>query len=158
MYGGSINVSYKDLDLSVFMQGIGKRNVRLTPDMVQPLRENFGNFPTIIDGNSWSKYKTEAQNLDARYPRFTNTSAGNNYAMSDYWMFNGSYFRLKNISLGYNLPRNIVNKAHIQNLRVYATVSDLLTLNKYPKGWDPEQNGLTYPITTGYVIGASVKF
>ncbi|WP_295119768.1 TonB-dependent receptor [uncultured Chitinophaga sp.] len=158
MYGGSINASYKNIDLSIFMQGVGKRNVRLTPDMVQPLRENFGNFPTIIDGSSWSKYNTEAQNLAAKYPRFTNTSAGNNYAMSDYWMFNGSYFRLKNISLGYSLPRTLVNKVHIQNLRIYGTISDLFTLNKYPKGWDPEQSGLTYPITTGYVIGASVKF
>ncbi|MCK7556760.1 TonB-dependent receptor [Chitinophaga sedimenti] len=158
MYGGSINLSYKNLDLGVFVQGVGKQNVRLSPDMVQPLRENFGNFPTIIDGPSWSMYKTEAQNLAAKYPRFTNTSAGNNYAMSDFWMFNGRYFRLKNISLGYNLPRTWTNKVHIQNLRVYGTVTDPVSLNKYPRGWDPEMGMLTYPITTGYVIGASVKF
>ncbi|UYQ91393.1 TonB-dependent receptor [Chitinophaga horti] len=158
MYGGSISAGYKNIDLSIFVQGVGKRNVRLTPDMIQPLRENFGNFPTVIDGSSWSAYKTEAQNLAARYPRFTNTSAGNNYAMSDFWMFNGRYFRLKNVSLGYNLPRELVNKVHMQNLRVYATATDLFTLNKYPKGWDPEQSNLTYPITTGFVIGASVKF
>lgn len=158
MYGASLNGSWKNIDLAIFIQGVAKSNARLNTDIVRPLHENYGTFPAILDGNSWSKYNTPEQNLAVKYPRYTNTSAGNNYAMSDYWLINGGYFRLKNISLGYNLPRSIVSKAHIQGLRVYGTVSDVFSLHHYPKGWDPEQSNLGYPITTSFVFGASVKF
>jgi hypothetical protein len=126
--------------------------------MIQPLRENYGTFPAIIDGNSWSKYNTPEQNKAARYPRYTNTSAGNNYAMSDFWLVSGAYFRLKNINVGYSMPNSLVKKVHIQGVRLYASVSDLFSLHHFPRGWDPEQGGLGYPITTSYVFGASVKF
>lgn len=158
IYGASIQMGYKNWDLGVTMQGVGKQNSRLTTDMIQPLRENYGTFPAIIDGNSWSKYNTPEQNKAARYPRYTNTSAGNNYAMSDFWLVSGAYFRLKNINVGYSMPNSLVKKVHIQGVRLYASVSDLFSLHHFPRGWDPEQGGLGYPITTSYVFGASVKF
>ncbi|CAL1518950.1 TonB-dependent receptor [Chitinophaga sp. MM2321] len=158
MYGGSLQVGYKNWDLGVVLQGVGKQNARLTPDIVQPLRENYGTFPAILDGNTWSKYNTDEQNMKATFPRYSNTSAGNNYAMSDYWLINGSYFRLKNISLGYNLPKHITGKVKVQDIRIYSTVSDVWSRHHFPKGWDPEMNYLGYPITTTFVFGASVKF
>jgi TonB-linked SusC/RagA family outer membrane protein len=157
-YGASIQAGYKNWDLGIVMQGVGKQNSRLSVDMVQPLRENYGTFPGILDGNSWSKYNTAEQNKAARYPRYTNTSAGNNYAMSDFWMVSGAYFRLKNISVGYTMPNSLVKKMHIQGIRLYGSVSDLLSVHHFPRGWDPEQSRLGYPITTSYVFGASVKF
>ncbi len=157
-YGASMQAGYKNWDLGIVLQGVGKQSSRLSPDIVQPLRESFGNFPAILDGNSWSKYNTPEQNLAVRYPRYTNTSAGNNYAMSDFWLMNGAYFRVKNISLGYTLPNAWMKKIHIQGLRLYGSVSDLVSVHHFPKGWDPEQGGLVYPITTSFVFGASVKF
>lgn len=157
-YGVSLNGGFRNWDFGIVLQGIGKKNSRLTEDMVRPLRENYGNFPAILDGNSWSKYNTPEQNQAARYPRYTNTSAGNNYAMSDFWMISGAYFRLKNINVGYSMPNDWVKRIHIQGVRIYGSVSDLLSVHNFPKGWDPEQPGLGYPITTSYVIGASVKF
>ncbi len=127
-------------------------------DIIQPLRENFGTFPAILDGTTWSTYNTPDQNLQAQYPRYSNTSSGNNYALSDYWLINGGYFRLKNISLGYNIPKSFTQKLKMQSIRVYSSVTDLLSISKFPKGWDPEMTSLGYPITTSFVFGASVKF
>jgi hypothetical protein len=145
------------------LQGVGKQNARLTTDIVRPLLENFGNFPTILDGNTWSKYNTPEQNLQAKYPRYSNTAAGNNYALSDYWLINGAYFRLKNINLSYTVPKSLIQKIKIQDLRIYGAVSDLFSIHHFPKGWDPEWgrdpwNNLGYPITMSFVFGASVKF
>ncbi|WP_448959731.1 TonB-dependent receptor [Larkinella arboricola] len=157
-YGANINLGYKNWDFGLVLQGVAKQNSRLGADIVQPLRENFGTFPAILDGAAWSTYNTPEQNLQAQYPRYTNTSAGNNYAMSDYWLINGAYFRLKNISLGYNIPKVVTQKLKMQSIRVYSSVTDLLSISKFPTGWDPERTSLGYPITTSFVFGASVKF
>lgn len=158
MYGGNINLSYKNWSLGVVVQGVGKQNVRLGSHMVRPLQENWGNFPAILDGNTWSHYNTPEENLKAKYPRYTNTLASNNYAMSDFWMFNGAYFRLKNINIGYSVPNSLTRKAGINNLRLYGTATDVFALHKYPRGWDPEMSSFAYPITTAFVFGVSVQF
>lgn len=163
MYGATLQAGYKNWNLGIVLQGVGKQNGRLTTDIVRPLLENFGNFPAILDGNTWSKYNTPEQNLQAKYPRYSNTAAGNNYALSDYWLINGAYFRLKNINLSYTVPKSLIQKAKIQDLRIYGSVSDLLSIHHFPKGWDPEWgrdpwNNLGYPITMSFVFGASVKF
>jgi len=158
IYGGTVRLGYKNFDFSMAFQGVAKQNVRKTTRMVQPLAENWGNFPELIDGKYWSVYNTEAQNLKAAYPRLSYNSNGNNYAMSDFWMFNGAYFRMKNITLGYTIPPMVVEKLRLQGIRVYASASDLFTINNYPKGWDPEVSGDGYPITASYIMGVSVKF
>lgn len=157
-YGASIQMGYKNWDLGIALQGVGKQRSQLGSDIVRPLTENYGNFPAILDGNSWSKYNTPEQNLAAKFPRYTNTSAGNNYAMSDFWLIKGNYFRLKNISLGYSMPNSWIKKVHLQGVRLYGSVSDVFSIHHFPRGWDPEQDRLGYPITTSYVFGASVKF
>lgn len=158
MYGGSLNFGYKNWDLALTVQGVGKQNSQLGAHIVQPLLENWGNFPAILDGNSWSQYNTPEQNLTAQYPRYTFTNRSNNYALSNYWLINGGYFRLKNITIGYNLPNNLLEKVHIKSLRLYTTINDLWSIHNFPKGWDPEMTSLGYPITTTFLFGASVKF
>lgn len=157
-YGGNINAAYKGFDLSMSFQGIGKQTVRMAPEMIQPLRSNYGNVPDIYDGNYWSLFNTDEQNARAKYPRLSNTSANNNYTISDFWLFNGSYFRLKNLTLGYTLPQSLTKKITINKIRVYASASDLFCLSNYPKGWDPEMGVSNYPITTSLVFGLSVNF
>lgn len=158
MYGSTINLEYKGVDLGMVFQGVGKQLARLTPNMAKPLVDNWGNIPALIDGKYWSHYNTEEQNLAADYPRLTLANQGNNYAMSDYWLFDGSYFRLKNITLGYTFPKDIIQKIHIQNLRIFGSASDCFSINKFPKGWDPENGSSSYPITTSFIVGLSVKF
>ena len=158
MYGGNLRLGYKNIDFSMAFQGVGKQNVRMSTMMVQPLYENWGSIQSILDGNYWSVYNTETENQSVKYPRLTYNNASNNYAMSDYWMFNGRYFRLKNVTLGYTIPASICEKININNIRVYGSVSDIMSINKYPKGWDPEVSGGGYPITASYIFGVSVKF
>lgn len=157
-YGGTINLGWRGIDLTMVFQGIGHQNSYLAQEMVKPFRDNYGNVPAIIDGQYWSVFNTSEQNASAKYPRLSSVSEDNNYATSSYWLFNGAYFRMKNITLGYTFPDKWMRKAKIQKLRVYASASDLFSIDNYPKGWDPEMGVSSYPITTSVVLGLSVKF
>ena len=157
-YGGNINGSWRGLDFSIAFQGIGKQNSYLSTVQVQPLRDNYGNIPSIIEGKYWSPFNTDAENLAASYPRLSNVSKSNNYAASSFWMFNGSYFRLKNVTLGYTLPQQWTNTIGIDKARFYVSGSDIFCISNYPKGWDPEMGATDYPITTSLIVGIQVNF
>lgn len=159
LFGGNLRLGYKGFDFSMAFQGIGKQNVRMNSDMMQPLRANWGNMPAIIDGNYWSEKNTNEQNAQMKYPRMTYANAGNNYnVMSDYWLFNGRYFRLKNLTLGYTLPSELTKKVSVKKVRFYISGNDLFCLSNYPRGWDPEMGTSSYPITTTLLFGLSVNF
>ena len=158
LYGGNIRLNYKNFDFGLMIQGVGKQNYRMGGLMVQPLPENWGNVPKIVDGNYWSTYNTAEENMNVRYPRLSRTSDANNMAMSDFWMIDGGYFRLKNISLGYSIPQEILKGIGVRNIRVYGNASDVFTINSYPKGWDPEVALSGYPITSSFVLGANIQF
>ena len=156
-YGGTINLGWKGLDFSLVFQGIGQQNSYLYTQMVQPVRDNYGNIPAILDGKYWSPFNTEEQNRNAKYPRITNTGKTNNYLTSDFWLFDGSYFRLKNVTLGYTLPQKWTNKLHLNTARIYVSASDLFCISNYPKGWDPEMGVSSYPITSTILVGLTLK-
>ncbi|TDQ78296.1 SusC/RagA family TonB-linked outer membrane protein [Sphingobacterium yanglingense] len=158
LYGGQISLGYGGLALNVVVQGVGKQKTRQTIDMIQPYQQNWGNFLSILDGNTWSRYNSDEENENAKYPRYSNTSASNNYAMSDFWMINGKYFRLKSVNLSYQIPEVFLAKYAIKGLGLSFTANDILTVNKFPKGWDPEMTSFTYPITASYLFGINVKF
>lgn len=158
-YGFNLGASWKGIDFSAAFQGVGKQNVRTTSYMMQPMVDNWGGFPTLIDGNSWSAKNTPEQNLEMKYPRLTNTNFKTNSAMSDYWMFNGRYLRCKNITLGYTLPQNITRKFFVDRLRVYLSGNDLFSFDSYPDGWDPEAAGMGgYPVNKSFMFGLNVQF
>lgn len=156
LYGGNIQLEYRNFDFSLAFQGIGKQTVRLTDSMVRPFINQYIEVPQLIVGNYWSKYNTDEQNLKVKYPRVSNTGDANNYSFSDFWLFDGSYFRLKNITLGYNLPKNIGARLKMQNIRLYSSISDLFSIDNYPEGWDPEAS--SYWVTSSFIFGVSVKF
>lgn len=158
MYGGRINLGWKGLDFSMAFQGVGRQNARLETAMVQPLKDNFGNTPAIIDGNYWSEKNSDVQNAKAFYPRLTYANKDANYAMSDHWLFNGGYFRMKNITLGYTMPQVWTEKVMMKQVRFYVSANDLFCISDYPKGWDPEMGTSSYPITTSLLFGFSVNF
>ncbi|MCE5345576.1 MAG: TonB-dependent receptor [Bacteroidales bacterium] len=164
-YGGNIRLDYKNFDFSLIFQGVGEQNSYLSTTMVQPLVGGVYAIPSFIPGNYWSKYNTDDQNQKVFYPRLSeiasggqSISNGNNYVTSDYWLFNGRYFRLKNIVLGYSLPEDLVKGWGIQSIRVYGNLSDLFSIDKFPQGWDPETSSGGYFITKSYIFGVAVKF
>ena len=160
-YGFRFGCNWKGIDFSLTFQGVGKQNVRMTTAMIQPMQDNWYNHPAILKDNYWSALNTPAENATKAYPKLSTKSASNNYAMSDFWMFNGAYLRLKNITLSYTLPAKAIERAFggiVNNIKVYASANDLFCINKYPKGWDPEVSGIGYPITTSAMLGVSVTF
>ena len=163
LYGGYINVGWKGFSLSVLMNGVGKKKSLLSESMVRPFVSQWLSAPAVLlnsDGsrNYWSVYNTDEQNAAARYPRLCYTSAEkNNYQMSDYWLIDGSYFRVKNINLGYTVPSSVIKKYGIKGLRMYLNIEDPICINNYLKGWDPEQSTGSY-ISRAYTVGFDIKF
>ena len=84
-----------------------------------------------------------------------------NYYVSDRFLENGSYFRLKNMQIGYTIPTSALHKVGLQSCRIYLQGSNLLTATKY-KGFDPEVGGSidygNYPQARSFILGANISF
>lgn len=158
LYGGNISVRWNGFDFSCAFQGVGKQNVRMTEAMVQPFKNNWGAIPGIIDGNYFSSLNSDEQNMNAKYPRLTYINRESNNAMSTFWMFNGRYFRMKNMTLGYTLPVSLTKKVYVDRLRFYVTGNDLFCFHNYPTGYDPERTYNQYPLTKSVVFGFNINF
>ena len=159
MYGGSIDMQFKGFDLTMVFQGVGQRLVRVTSDMAWR-QSAWHTFPAFLDGNYFSYYNTDEQNAKAKYPRVSEKGyTGYNYNVSDFWLINGAYFRMKNIVLGYTLPDKAAKWLHVAKVRVFVSGTDLFSIDKFPQGWDPETStsGNSY-ISRSYNLGLSVKF
>ncbi|GAF04088.1 SusC/RagA family TonB-linked outer membrane protein [Saccharicrinis fermentans] len=158
-YGGNIKLGYKGFQFVATFQGVGEWNRRIYPAMVEPFGERWQNVPDIYEKSYFSYYNTPEQNLKAKYPRLGFQTKSHNYGMSDFWLVDGSYFRLKNINLSYTLPKNIIDKTGIglSDVKVYFSGSDLFSIDNYPDGWDPEVGSSSYAITKTYLFGISVK-
>lgn len=89
----------------------------------------------------------------------TTGAVDNNYQLSTFWMADGRYLRLKNLELGYTLPKRIANKIAMQSLRVYLSGVNLFTFSPF-KLWDPDlQTGATnYPNNRIINIGLTIGF
>lgn len=157
MFGSNINLNYKSFGISLALQGVAKQNSRIIPDMVMPFQANWLSPPDIINGNYWSYYNTEEENLNAKYPRLSNMVADNNYVMSDHWLIDGSYIRLKNISISYTLPQKITERLALDQITIHSSISDLFSIDNFPDGWDPEMVGNSY-ISQTFNFGVNVKF
>lgn len=160
LYGGNISLAYKNIDFSMAFQGVGSQKVRMHPYMVRPIDGDWGSVQTHFDGKYWSPYNTDAQNAEAIYPKISSTSRTADYSMSDFWLFNGSYFRMKNITIGYTLPEKWMQKIFVKQARIYVAGNDLFCISKYPKGWDPEMPAekVGYPTNSSILFGLSVNF
>ncbi len=158
LYGSTLRFDYNGFDLGIVMQGVGKKRSRLPDDIARPFAEAFGNVPQDMVGNFWSKTNTAEQNAAARYPRLSTQSLSANYEMSDFWLVSGAYFRVKNITLGYTLKNNLLKKAGLQSTRIYVAANDIFAVHHFPKYWDPEVGGSSYPIVTTLMAGVTLKF
>ena len=152
MYGGNVSLAYKNVDFSMAFQGVGKQLVRTTTFMWQNL--------TSFDGNYWSSFNTDEQNAAAKYPRLSNNSNSADHKLSDYWLFNGRYFRMKNITVGWTLPKAWTEKVSMSSVRMYVAGNDLFCISQYPDGFDPETpaSGSIHPTTSSVVFGLQVNF
>jgi TonB-linked SusC/RagA family outer membrane protein len=156
-YGLNFGSFWHGIDFSIYFDGVGKRNVLLTGDLVQPLVNN-GNVSLWYEKNAWSDANTQG-----KYPRITTLNQGNNLATSTLWVFNASYFRLRNLTIGYSVPETLVKSRILNNLRIYFTGMNIFTSSNLPSGVDPtvpndNNGGDIYPITSTYTFGLELKF
>ncbi|QTD38462.1 TonB-dependent receptor [Polaribacter batillariae] len=159
IYGGRINMAYKGFDLGMAFQGVGKQNFYLSQTFIQPFRASWLSPSKEYASSYWSVNNTPEVNQNVKYPRLSETSVGNNYRFSDFWLKNGAYLRIKTITLGYTLPKSPLEKVGLTNLRLSLTGNDLFTFDNLPNGVDPEQtSGTGYFLTKSFVIGLRANF
>ena len=157
VYGFGFSLQWKAFDFSAFFQGVGHVSFSTRTD--QTLGFNARNsreanlFSDVYD-NYWTP-----ERLDAKYPRLYIGTNNNNNQTSTFWMANGRYMRLKNLEIGYTLPKRISQKMAMQNMRVYLSGVNLFTFSPF-KLWDPDlQTGATnYPNNRIINIGLTIGF
>lgn len=156
-FGFSYGLKWKGFDFSMFWQGVGKRNVWLRGESVEAFHNN--NEGPVFDFHldRWTP-----TNPGASYPRLTvGSESANNAAKSDFWIQDAAYLRLKNLQIGYTLPKEWLSKFFVKDLRVYLTGQNLLTFTDLKGGWDPETSdggGRIYPVSRVFSFGLNVKF
>lgn len=149
------DLAYKGFDFNFFLQGVGKANGYLSGPGLHAFYTN-GAFPQEIHRDRWTP-----ENPGAWYPRFTYSDSRNSTArLSDYWLQDAAYLRLKNVQLGYTLPAALTRKARMEKLRFYVSGENLLTKTKFFYAYDPEgatNNGGRYPQVKTLVFGVNVS-
>jgi len=166
LYGINLGINYAGFDLSVFMQGVGKRDSWVANNIMFPLY-NDPKFISLYKGTEdyWKPVDADngdytAQNPNAKYPRIYGSygNAGSNYRTSDKYLSNTAYLRIKNVSLSYNVPKAWVNKLTMQSLKAFVSVENLATFTPLRKGIDPETLGWNYPLFRTVSFGLNLTF
>uniref|UniRef100_UPI0032177BC2 TonB-dependent receptor n=1 Tax=uncultured Draconibacterium sp. TaxID=1573823 RepID=UPI0032177BC2 len=162
VWGFGINAQYKNFDFQALFQGVGKRMISINqesgdPNLINQTQNGWDNYSYTYHNDYWT-----IDNTDARFPRPT-VGQRYNYWYSDHWLEDGAYLRLKNIQLGYSLPSNVLNFAHIDNCRFYVSGENVFEFTKLLDAFDPEiGNGragsIIYPLKRTYSIGVNIQF
>ena len=167
MYALQADASWKGFDINIQFQGgalcdkmlIGNwaNGVSDATPLTKPWYANYDNAPLYLVEQSW-----RPDNTDATYPRLSvnATSYRNNYRVSDFWKRNGAYLRLKNVSLGYTLPRSLTRKVGMESVRFFLTGTNLLTFTEF-KYLDPESPNVVtgyYPQQRTLTFGLDLNF
>src|SRR5699024_9427807 len=149
---------YRNFYFSLQIQGVGKQTAHMSRIMVEPLDTYWQNIPKLIVSDYWSYYNSDEKNRKIKFPILNESGKSNIFANSEHWLFDGFYIRPNKISIGYNITQTAISKLSAQQIRVYRNLSAIYSFNNYQKGWDPESTTSGYPITTGIVLGSSIKF
>lgn len=152
-YGLTFTAAYKNFDILIFGQGQGGNKI------FQGLRRldiNSANYQTAALGR-WTGPGTSNT-----YPRLTTSDINNNFTNnSNFYLQDGTFFRLRTIQLGYTFNKNILNKIGLQRVRIYVTGQNLVTFTKYT-GYDPDLAGSidqgVYPQARTFILGLSAGF
>jgi TonB-linked SusC/RagA family outer membrane protein len=172
-FGFNYNLEWKGFDLGLMIQGVGKRDMFLRGELVEPFHSNYSYVMYTHQLDYWTP-----TNTDARWPRLAatgSTSNTNNYQRngSDIYIFNAAYLRLKNIQLGYTLPNQLTSKIGVQKCRLSVNAQNLFTLSNV-SFIDPESSefgnnmggvggvgansGRNYPTLKYYGFGLDLEF
>lgn len=158
-FGLSFGGDYKGFDFSVLLQGVAGVKGRLN---------EWAGFAFFQEGNiqKWQMEECWNMNQTNRYPKYPrleimSNAGSNNTLLSDFWILNASFVKVRNIQFGYKLPKNIISKAGISSMRAYISLDNPFSFDSYRKGWDPENTnnrGSYYPVMSSYTFGLTLAF
>ena len=185
-FGASLGAAYKGLSLEVLLQGVGKRDYWLGGAAMFPFggagagdavfQALYANQTDYWRAKSYDPTSSDYMvpvNADSKLFRIYDqgNNVGSNTRVSDKYLQNAAYLRIKNITLSYTLPKDWVQRAFLQDAKFYLSIENLATITSLPKGYDPEgraasstANALSNGISWGYPyyrtisLGASITF
>lgn len=152
-FGLSTYLSWKNFDFNMLLQGVGKADGYLYSQAVMPFY--LGGTATEGHKDYWSE-----DNPNATYPRLA-FNEPNNEKHSTFWMKNAAYLRVKNVQIGYNIPKKILQNCGIQSTRIYVSGQNLFSFDSFWDGFDVESavgRGNHYPQVRSFSVGLDVKF
>lgn len=147
-YGITGNISWKNFDLNIFFQGVGKKDVWINDNVFWGGSGTSGNWEMY--NNSWTPERT-----NAKYPMYAGRISS--ITQSGY-LFNAAYLRLKTLALGYTLPKAWVNKAKLSNVRLSISGYNLFEITQIPNLYDPDQISSSYPMMRSVAFGLQFGF
>jgi len=172
-FGFNYDVQFKNFDFSLLLQGVGKRDMYIRGELVEPFHSNYSYAIYRHQLDFWTP-----TNPDARWPRLiapSSPSSSNNWgrAGTDIYLLDGAYLRVKNVQVGYTFPQSLTKKAGIQKLRISANAQNPLTLTRN-SFIDPESSEFgnnmggiggvgansarNYPTLVYYGFGVDIEF
>lgn len=164
-YGFTNDFSYKGISLSVSFQGVyGNKILNLSKRYIDNMEGNINNMTEALN-----RFVSVDNPGNGKVNRATRKQTGNNGTISTWHLEDGSYLRLQNVTLSYNLPKNWTGKLKMQSMRIYLSGQNLATITKYT-GYNPEVNnsnsdqltpGLdygSYPLSKTYSFGLNFSF
>lgn len=159
-YGFGVSARWKDLDVSMFFQGVDHVNRIIGGSNLYGESGSILYYGQIYKDVAENRWKEFTRDPNAKYPRMSMVSNANNSRSSTFWMRNMSFLRLKNVEIGYSLPKKLVQTTGLSTLRFYIQGVNLLTFSKF-KLWDPELStnyGNVYPQTSNVILGMNLNF
>lgn len=158
IFGLTTNFSYKNFDLNMFWQGAADVKGYLWGEALGSITGS--DKPTEIYADRFHIVNNPNGSMPRALTSWSQNSASTN--PSDFWVQNASYVRLKNITLGYNIPQSVLNKIGIKGAKVYYSGQNLLTITGFANGFDPEapadSRGNYYPQVKTNIFGLNVNF
>ena len=155
IYGITVGGSFKNFDLNVLFQGAGGSSRDFVEDAIwefnqggKVMVQHLGRY-NPSDPSTWAT---------ATYPLLHSASNTNNQQSTTRWLFSGNYLRVKNIEIGYNIPKALLARCRISTVRVFANGTNLFTWDRM-MNWDPEtrsNNGSAYPQLRTWNFGVKV--
>lgn len=162
IYGFGFSAGYGQFDISAFFQGSARSSFWIdswaTSPFIDRARSGIGEN-ALLDVYAKNHWSEENRNIYALWPRLSTMPITNNLQTSTWFMYDGSFVRLKSLEFGYTLPKRLLQRMKAENLRVYFSGINLLTFSAF-KYWDPEMggDGLGYPVQKVFNIGINLNF
>ncbi|MBF0647391.1 SusC/RagA family TonB-linked outer membrane protein [Dysgonomonas sp. GY75] len=162
MFGLDINLEYKNFDMSILLQGAANFDAYFDSEAQVPFFNGASSLEVFYD--RWHRedlFDPQSRWIQGKYPSTYVGGKESNRRVSDFWLQNAAYLRLKNVQIGYTVPKKILTQFKVESLRFYVTAYNILTFTKLDI-FDPEvsqgNRGFYYPQQKSYNVGFNLTF